>query len=81
MSERDPINAEITGRAVQEWLKAVDRDEADIVIEKTLIEQGVLSPADVIEEMSADVNGMTLIIDSGEMVRINVSGNVTVEEE
>lgn len=72
MTDRDPINAEILGAAVtqwldqQNWLETTDEQEIwdnashefDVALEAVLLAQGVISPADAIESFESCITGI-----------------------
>jgi hypothetical protein len=80
-TDRDAINPQALAEAITTW--RCDRsDEADIALEAALLEQGIITPDEAIEQIEAVRNGSSEIIglfirlDSDEMFTIDRDGQV-----
>lgn len=80
-TDRDAINPQALAEAITVW--RCDRsDEADIALEAALLEQGIITPDEVIEQIEAVRNGSSEIIglfirlESDEMFTIDRDGQV-----
>lgn len=63
-TDRDPIDPSVVAFAVNGWI-AAPSDEADIELEAVLLDQGVLSPSDVVHEFAHHPAGMHVVLDDG----------------
>ena len=82
-TDRDAINPEALAEAIATW--RCDRsEEADIALEAALLEQGVITPDEAIEQIEAVRNGSSEIIglfirlDTDEMFTVDRDGQVRV---
>jgi len=80
-TDRDAINPQALAEAITVW--RCDRsDEADIALEAVLLEQGIITPDEAIEQIEAVRNGSSEIIglfirlESDEMFTIDRDGQV-----
>lgn len=80
-TDRDAINPQALAEAITTW--RCDRsDEADIALEASLLEHGVITPDEAIEQIEAVRNGSSEIIglfirlESDEMFTIDRDGQV-----
>jgi len=80
-TDRDAINPQALAEAITTW--RCDRsDEADIALEAALLEQGIITPDEAIEQIEAVRNGSSEIIglfirlDSNEMFTIDRDGQI-----
>jgi hypothetical protein len=80
-TDRDAINPQALAEAITVW--RCDRsDEADIALEAALLEQGIITPDEAIEQIEAVRNGSSEIIglfirlESDEMFTIDRDGQI-----
>ena len=78
-TDRDAINPQALAEAITVW--RCDRsDEADIALEAALLEQGIITPDEAVEQIEAVRNGSSEIIglfirlDNGDMLVIDREG-------
>ena len=94
--DRDPSNPAVLAGAVRGWLavyeatndapwmpkQAEARDAVDVALEEVLLEQGVLSPVDVVDVCAWHSVGVLVGLETGETLLIDkTSGNVEIVEE
>lgn len=84
-TDRDAANPAALIAAIAIWLKTEPGDhEADIILESTLLSEGVMAPTDVIEsiEGNADADGIVVTFDNMDAYNIDIAtGAVTKLEE
>ena len=82
--DRHPENPVLLAEAVRGWRQAQEttspglRDEADIAFEARLLEQGVINPADVIDDIRKSNRGVYVLLADGTNLHIGCTvGDVT----
>lgn len=81
-ADRDPIDPQALAAAVgaYRW----NSDEADIALEAVLLEQGVISPSEAIEQIELVVSdqliGLFIRLDTDEMFTVDREGAVETYE-
>ncbi len=80
-TNRDAVNPNLVAEAVLVWMATEPgNDEADIVLETTLLAEGVMSPRDIIESIEGNADGSGLVVTFDNMDAFNidaVTGAVT----
>lgn len=75
-TNRDPINPQVVAAAAKTWSDRMgftfgkptqdECDEADIALERVLLDQGVISPTDVIEYFTESDTGLGIAVGTAE---------------
>jgi len=81
-TDRDAADPQILSIGVLLYFLAETRDEeADIALEASLLEQGVVSPTDTIADLSREFFGVVVRLEDGTMFAVDFAGKVFVRAE
>ncbi len=73
ITNRDAVNPNLVAEAVLAWMATEPgNDEADIMLETTLLAEGVMSPRDVIESIEGNADGSGLVVTFDNMDAFNI---------
>lgn len=75
-ANRNATNPEAVAQAVRAHLRATNRDEADIALEAALLQQGVMTPDEVIEQIEQDALGAIIFFERGDICLLDTDGDV-----
>lgn len=74
--DRDAINPQALAQAVRIYVRSTNRDERDIALESALLEQGVMNPSEVIEQIESDAFGAIIFFEHGDIIFVDIEGDV-----
>ncbi len=82
ITDRDAADPQALASDVLLYLLADESsDEADIALEASLLEQGVISPADVVAILTREFFGVVVHLEDGTIFAIDTFGKVFIRAE
>jgi len=81
-ADRDAADPQILSIGVLLYFLADEtNDEADIALEASLLEQGVISPTDIVTALSREFFGVVVRLEDGTMFAVDFAGKVFIRAD